>query len=84
MELRRIIKLALISRINTSIKKSVVIKQNSILCIFLDIFVAIIRGPRELRERVGRAEAHVALMLTESTVNATMLPNAIVFLFQKN
>ena len=29
-----------------------------------------------LCERVGRAEAHVALMLTESTVNATMLPNA--------
>ena len=49
---------------------------NISLVIFLNIFVAFIRGPRELRERVGKAEAHAALMLTESTVNATMLPNA--------
>ena len=38
MELRRIIKLALISRINTSIKKSVAIKQNSILSLFFRYF----------------------------------------------
>ena len=33
-------------------------------------------GPHELRERVGRAEAQVVLMLTQSTVNATLLSNA--------
>ena len=33
-------------------------------------------GPHELRERVGRAEAQVASMLTESTVYAILLPNA--------
>ena len=44
MGLRRTIKLALIGRINTSIKKSKAIKQNSIHLLFLDIFVAIIDG----------------------------------------
>ena len=44
MGLRRTIKLALIGRINTSIKKSEAIKQNSIQLLFLDIFVAIIDG----------------------------------------
>ena len=44
MELRRAIKLALIGHINTSIKKSEAIKQNSIHLLFLDIFVAIIDG----------------------------------------
>ena len=40
MGLRRTIKLALIGRINNSIKKSETIKQNSIHCLFLNIFVA--------------------------------------------
>ena len=39
MELRRAIKLALIGHINTSIKKSEAIKQNSILSLFFTIFV---------------------------------------------
>ena len=49
MELRRAIKLALIGHINTSIKKSEVIKQNSIHLLFLDIFVAIIDGVKFFR-----------------------------------
>ena len=40
MGLRRTIKLALIELINYSIKKSETIKQNSILSLFLNIFVA--------------------------------------------
>ena len=36
------------------------------------------RGPHEVRDRVGRAEAAIAPMLTRSAVNATGLPNAKV------
>lgn len=44
MGLRRTIKLGLIGHINTSIKKSEAIKQNSIHLLFLNIFVAINDG----------------------------------------
>ena len=37
---------------------------------------ALSRGPRELRERVGRAEAQVASML-RTTFIAILLPNAM-------
>ena len=37
-----------------------------------------VRGPHEVRDRVGRAEAAIAPMLTRSAVNATGLPNAKV------
>jgi hypothetical protein len=37
---------------------------------------ALSRGPRELRERVGGAEAAVASTTTRSLVNAIGLPNA--------
>ena len=50
------------------------------MCYYLHIycFCLLKRGPHKLRERVGRAEAQVASMLTESTVNAILLPNASV------
>ena len=50
------------------------------MCYYLHIycFCLLKWGPHKLRERVGRAEAQVASMLTKSTVNAILLPNASV------